>query len=138
MSPTSQTSSDPESFRSRDDDAIAFWATGAGTGELRSTALPAVATGEVLVRTLFTGVSRGTEALVVRGDRAAVLHALPPAAVVDPLLPDHVLDPEVVLVLQGVVRELVTRRFGAEQPVQHDFACGTGRAGPANVTERPS
>jgi 2-desacetyl-2-hydroxyethyl bacteriochlorophyllide A dehydrogenase len=67
MSPTSQTSPDPESFRSRDD-AIAFWATGAGTGELRSTVLPAVATGEVLVRTLFTGVSRGTEALVVRGE----------------------------------------------------------------------
>jgi SAM-dependent methyltransferase len=29
---------------------------------------------------------------------------------------------------QAWLRELVTRRFGGEQPVQHDFACGTGRA----------
>jgi predicted TPR repeat methyltransferase len=28
----------------------------------------------------------------------------------------------------GYLRKLVLREFGGEQPVQHDFACGTGRA----------
>ena len=44
--------------------ARAFWITGPRQGELRSEALPAPAAGEILVRTLYTGVSRGTEALV--------------------------------------------------------------------------
>jgi 2-desacetyl-2-hydroxyethyl bacteriochlorophyllide A dehydrogenase len=68
MSSTIETSSDPDSFKTRDDDSVAFWATGSGAGELRSTSLPEVAFGEVLVRTSFTGVSRGTEALVIRGE----------------------------------------------------------------------
>lgn len=48
-------------------DAIAYWAVAPGAGELRRTALPPVGAGEVRVRTLFTGVSRGTEALVAAG-----------------------------------------------------------------------
>ncbi|MES2170263.1 MAG: zinc-binding alcohol dehydrogenase [Actinomycetota bacterium] len=49
-------------------DAIAFWATGPGHGELRSERLPNPGDGEVRVRTLFSGISRGTEALVMRGE----------------------------------------------------------------------
>jgi threonine dehydrogenase-like Zn-dependent dehydrogenase len=47
--------------------ARAFWVTGAGQGELRDEPLSAPAAGEVLVRTEFTGISRGTEALVFGG-----------------------------------------------------------------------
>ena len=49
------------------DAAIAFWATGPGAGELRPEPLRETRPGEVRVRTLFTGVSRGTETLVMRG-----------------------------------------------------------------------
>lgn len=49
-------------------EASAFWVVAPGQGELRVVRLPAVKTGDVLVRTLFTGVSRGTEALVFRGE----------------------------------------------------------------------
>src|SRR5476649_1460308 len=48
--------------------ASAFWATGPGVGELRPERLAAPADDEVLVRTLWTGVSRGTESLVLRGE----------------------------------------------------------------------
>lgn len=47
--------------------AHAFWANGDGTGSIRSLALPAPEPGQVLVRTLFSGISRGTETLVFRG-----------------------------------------------------------------------
>ena len=46
----------------------AFWATGPGVGELRPEQLGNPADDEVLVRTLWTGVSRGTESLVLRGE----------------------------------------------------------------------
>lgn len=46
----------------------AFWFSGSGEGELRPVSLPPVGDGEVLVRTLCTGVSRGTETLVFRGE----------------------------------------------------------------------
>jgi 2-desacetyl-2-hydroxyethyl bacteriochlorophyllide A dehydrogenase len=49
------------------DGATAFWATGPGAGELRPAPLPDTGPGDVVVRTLFTGVSRGTERLVMRG-----------------------------------------------------------------------
>jgi threonine dehydrogenase-like Zn-dependent dehydrogenase len=49
------------------DEARSFWITEPGRGEIRSEALPAPQQGEVLVRTLFSGVSRGTEALVFAG-----------------------------------------------------------------------
>jgi threonine dehydrogenase-like Zn-dependent dehydrogenase len=45
----------------------AFWVRSPGQGEIRPVDLPPPAEGEVLVRTLCSGVSRGTEALVFRG-----------------------------------------------------------------------
>ena len=50
------------------DRALAYWITGPGRGEIRAEALAPPAPGEVLVRTLYSGVSRGTEALVFRGE----------------------------------------------------------------------
>jgi threonine dehydrogenase-like Zn-dependent dehydrogenase len=47
--------------------ASAFWVCAPGVGELRAVELPERGDGEVLVRTVFTGVSRGTESLVFRG-----------------------------------------------------------------------
>jgi len=50
------------------DAALAWWTVGPGEGEFRSEPLPQPSDGEASVRTLFTGVSRGTEALVARGE----------------------------------------------------------------------
>jgi len=47
--------------------ATAFWITAPGRGELQPVTLPQPGPGEVRVRALFSGVSRGTEALVLRG-----------------------------------------------------------------------
>lgn len=47
--------------------SLAFWIASPGRGELRAETLPAVAPGEVLVRALYSGVSRGTESLVFGG-----------------------------------------------------------------------
>ena len=47
--------------------ALAFWLREPGIGELRPAALPHPAPGEVLVRTRYSGISRGTETLVFRG-----------------------------------------------------------------------
>lgn len=47
--------------------ARAFWVTGPGHGEIRQETLPKPGPNEVAVRTLFSGVSRGTETLVYRG-----------------------------------------------------------------------
>jgi NADPH:quinone reductase-like Zn-dependent oxidoreductase len=49
------------------DQARAFWIAEPGRGELRSEPLPQPAADEVVVRSLFSGVSRGTEALVFEG-----------------------------------------------------------------------
>jgi threonine dehydrogenase-like Zn-dependent dehydrogenase len=49
------------------DQARAFWVAEAGRGEIRTELLRAPADGEALVRTLFSGISRGTEALVFLG-----------------------------------------------------------------------
>jgi threonine dehydrogenase-like Zn-dependent dehydrogenase len=49
------------------DDALAFWLREPGHGEIRPVALPDPGPGDVLVRTLRSGVSRGTETLVFRG-----------------------------------------------------------------------
>jgi 2-desacetyl-2-hydroxyethyl bacteriochlorophyllide A dehydrogenase len=68
MSSTVPTISGPDSFISDAGRSVAFGPTGPGPGELRTTALPEPMPGQVLVRTQFTGVSRGTEALVVRGE----------------------------------------------------------------------
>jgi threonine dehydrogenase-like Zn-dependent dehydrogenase len=47
--------------------ARAFWLSTPGQGEIREERLAAPAEDEVLVRTLYTGVSRGTETLVFSG-----------------------------------------------------------------------
>ena len=49
------------------DDARAFWVTAPGKGEIRAETLAAPEEGEVTVDTLYTGISRGTEALVFNG-----------------------------------------------------------------------
>lgn len=51
--------------------ARAFWVREPGVGEIRTAALPAPRDGEVLVRTVCSGVSRGTETLVFRGGVSA-------------------------------------------------------------------
>ena len=48
-------------------DAFAFWLREPGVGEIRPAQLPEPGPGDVLVRTLRSGVSRGTETLVFRG-----------------------------------------------------------------------
>lgn len=48
--------------------ARAFWTTTPGRGEIRAEPLPAPAAGEVRVRTLVSGISRGSETLVFRGE----------------------------------------------------------------------
>jgi threonine dehydrogenase-like Zn-dependent dehydrogenase len=48
-------------------EAHAFWLREPGYGEIRSVRLPEPSADEVLVRTLRSGVSRGTETLVFRG-----------------------------------------------------------------------
>jgi threonine dehydrogenase-like Zn-dependent dehydrogenase len=49
-------------------EAGAFWLREPGTGEIRTVPLPEPGPDEVLVRTRFSGVSRGTETLVFRGE----------------------------------------------------------------------
>jgi 2-desacetyl-2-hydroxyethyl bacteriochlorophyllide A dehydrogenase len=48
-------------------DARAFWISEPGRGEIRSETLPRPADGDVVVDALFSGISRGTEALVFLG-----------------------------------------------------------------------
>jgi threonine dehydrogenase-like Zn-dependent dehydrogenase len=47
--------------------ARAFWLRAPGQGEIRSMSVPGPGRDEVLVRSLYSGVSRGTETLVFRG-----------------------------------------------------------------------
>jgi threonine dehydrogenase-like Zn-dependent dehydrogenase len=56
-------------------DAFAFWVVRPGVGEIRPVALPEPAPGEVVVRSLYSGISRGTETLVFRGGVPADQHA---------------------------------------------------------------
>ncbi|GGX92635.1 NAD-binding protein [Streptomyces fructofermentans] len=58
-----------------DRSARAFWLGSPGRGEIRDVDLPAPGEGEVLVRALFSGVSRGTETLVFRGGVPESQHA---------------------------------------------------------------
>src|SRR5450755_3771550 len=48
-------------------DAHAFWLRAPGCGEIRPVMLPEPGRDDVMVRTLWSGVSRGTETLVFRG-----------------------------------------------------------------------
>ena len=50
------------------DSARAFWVTAPGHGEVRAEQLPALRDGDVLIRALYSGISRGTESLVLRGE----------------------------------------------------------------------
>jgi threonine dehydrogenase-like Zn-dependent dehydrogenase len=56
-------------------DAHAFWLRAPGCGEIRPVTLPQPGRHEVLVRTLRSGVSRGTETLVFRGRVPAAQYA---------------------------------------------------------------
>ncbi len=56
-------------------DALAFWLREPGSGEIRPATLPDLGPGDVRVRTLRSGVSRGTETLVFRGGVPASQYA---------------------------------------------------------------
>jgi NADPH:quinone reductase-like Zn-dependent oxidoreductase len=56
-------------------EAQAFWIREPGVGEIRPVALPEPGDGDVLVRSLVSGVSRGTETLVFRGGVPPSQHA---------------------------------------------------------------
>jgi threonine dehydrogenase-like Zn-dependent dehydrogenase len=56
-------------------EARAFWLREPGVGEIRPATLPDPGAGEVLVRTRFSGISRGTETLVFRGGVPASQYA---------------------------------------------------------------
>ena len=47
--------------------ARAFWISAPGRGEIRDETLPPAGDGDVVVRTLYSGISRGTESLVFAG-----------------------------------------------------------------------
>ena len=47
--------------------ARAFWIAEAGRGEIRAEPMPTPAEGDAVVRALYSGISRGTEALVFQG-----------------------------------------------------------------------
>lgn len=48
--------------------ALGYWLAAPGRGELRRESLRPAAPGNALVRALFSGISRGTEALIFRGE----------------------------------------------------------------------
>src|SRR5437763_15473975 len=50
-----------------DDTSRAFWIAAPRIGEIRDELLARPASGEVIVRALYSGISRGTEALVFQG-----------------------------------------------------------------------
>ncbi|MGC4956233.1 zinc-dependent alcohol dehydrogenase [Actinomadura citrea] len=71
-------------------EARAFWIRSPGEGEIRDVVLPEPGPGEVLVRTLFSGVSRGTEAIVFRGGVPPNQHAIMRAPFQDGAFPGPV------------------------------------------------
>lgn len=69
MAVTRDTTQVPAAVHPGDQDAaLAWWTVAPGRGELRAEPLRAPGDGEALVRTLWTGISRGTESLVARGE----------------------------------------------------------------------
>ena len=56
-------------------DAFAFWLRDPGVGEIRPVLLPEPGPGDVLVRTLYSGISRGTETMVFSGHVPASQYA---------------------------------------------------------------
>lgn len=71
-------------------DARAFWIRSPGKGEIRDVVLPEPGPGEVLVRTVCSGVSRGTEAIVFRGGVPPNQHAIMRAPFQDGTFPGPV------------------------------------------------
>lgn len=68
MAVTGNTTKTPAAVhREERDAATAWWTVAPGSGEFRPAPLPPRSDGEASVRTLWTGVSRGTESLVARG-----------------------------------------------------------------------
>ena len=67
--------SGPGRVRQVSSDALAFWLREPGVGEIRATPVDEPGPGEVFVRTLRSGVSRGTETLVFRGGVPASQYA---------------------------------------------------------------
>ena len=65
------TNEDPKAIRSG---ARAFWVTAPGVGELRSVEVDTPRESDVLVRTLYSGISRGTESLVFQGQVPPSMH----------------------------------------------------------------
>jgi 2-desacetyl-2-hydroxyethyl bacteriochlorophyllide A dehydrogenase len=57
------------------EDARAFWVTAPGHGEIRTETLRPSTAAEVVVRALYSGISRGTEALVFEGRVPSTEHA---------------------------------------------------------------
>ena len=70
--------------------ARAFWLRSPGHGEIRDVVLPEPGTGDVVVRTLCSGVSRGTETLVFRGGVPESQHGVMRAPFQDGDLPGPV------------------------------------------------
>jgi len=50
------------------DRSLSFWVTAPGCGEIRQAPLASAGAGELMVQALFSGVSRGTESLVFKGN----------------------------------------------------------------------
>ena len=71
-------------------DARAFWIRSPGKGEIRDLVLPEPGPGEAVVRTLYSGVSRGTEAIVFRGGVPPNQHAIMRAPFQDGTFPGPV------------------------------------------------
>jgi threonine dehydrogenase-like Zn-dependent dehydrogenase len=71
-------------------DARAFWIRSPGKGEIRDVVLPEPGAGEVLVRTVCSGVSRGTESIVFRGAVPPNQHAIMRAPFQDGAFPGPV------------------------------------------------
>ncbi|MFB4308874.1 zinc-binding alcohol dehydrogenase [Actinomadura sp. GTD37] len=71
-------------------DARAFWIRSPGRGEIRDAVLPPPGPGEVLVRSVYSGVSRGTEAIVFRGGVPPNQHAIMRAPFQDGTFPGPV------------------------------------------------
>lgn len=57
----------PQNCEMAADQARAFWVVAPGRGEIRSEPLPEPSAADVVVRALYSGISRGTEALVFQG-----------------------------------------------------------------------
>ncbi|MFG2244080.1 zinc-binding alcohol dehydrogenase [Spirillospora sp. NPDC048823] len=71
-------------------EARAFWIRSPGNGEIRDVVLPEPGPGEVVVRSVCSGVSRGTESIVFRGGVPPNQHAIMRAPFQDGTFPGPV------------------------------------------------